>query len=53
MTDMAQNEQEGKMIFTGLAHWIKGGIFFWLGIFTLGRWAGSFGDLGWVRPAAS
>ncbi|KAM7194584.1 integral membrane protein [Rhypophila sp. PSN 637] len=44
---------EGNEIFSGLAHWIKGGIFFWLGIFTLGRWAGSFGDLGWawnVRP---
>lgn len=41
---------EGGMIFTGLAHWIKGGIFFWLGIFTLGRWCGSFGDLGWVSP---
>ncbi|KAK3346278.1 hypothetical protein B0T25DRAFT_571426 [Lasiosphaeria hispida] len=46
---------EGDGIFSGLAHWIKGGIFFWLGIFTLGRWAGSFGDLGWawnVRPKA-
>lgn len=41
---------EGNMIFTGLAHWIKGGIFFWLGIFTLGRWCGSFGELGWVSP---
>ncbi|KAK3376010.1 hypothetical protein B0T24DRAFT_213445 [Lasiosphaeria ovina] len=44
---------EGEQIFTGLAHWIKGGVFFWLGIFTLARWAGSFGDLGWawnVRP---
>jgi hypothetical protein len=42
---------EGSMIFTGLAHWIKGGIFFWLGIFTLGRWCGSFGDLGWVSSS--
>ncbi|KAK4240750.1 hypothetical protein C8A03DRAFT_31138 [Achaetomium macrosporum] len=44
---------EGQGIFSGLAHWIKGGVFFWLGIFTLGRWAGSFGELGWawnVRP---
>lgn len=40
--------QEGHQIFTGLAHWIKGGIFFLFGIVTLGRWAGSFGDLGWV-----
>ncbi|KIH88987.1 integral membrane protein [Sporothrix brasiliensis 5110] len=44
---------EGHGIFSGLAHWIKGGIFFWLGIFTLGRWAGCFGEWGWawnVRP---
>ncbi|PHH80788.1 hypothetical protein CDD83_3661 [Cordyceps sp. RAO-2017] len=44
---------EGEAIFSGLAHWIKGGVFFWLGLFTLGRWTGSFGDLGWawnVRP---
>ncbi|KAH8887067.1 hypothetical protein GQ53DRAFT_657150 [Thozetella sp. PMI_491] len=44
---------EGHQIFTGLAHWIKGGIFFWMGLLTLGRWAGSFGDLGWawnIRP---
>ncbi|KAI1332220.1 hypothetical protein F5Y16DRAFT_357166 [Xylariaceae sp. FL0255] len=47
---------EGHEIFSGLAHWIKGGIFFWLGILTLGRWAGSFGELGWawnVRPKQS
>ncbi|KAL1852065.1 hypothetical protein VTK73DRAFT_9311 [Phialemonium thermophilum] len=44
---------EGSAIFNGLAHWIKGGVFVWMGIFTLGRWAGSFGDLGWawnIRP---
>ncbi|KAK4136168.1 hypothetical protein BT67DRAFT_375348 [Trichocladium antarcticum] len=44
---------EGRGIFSGLAHWIKGGVFLWLGILTLGRWAGSFGELGWawnVRP---
>ncbi|KAF4823680.1 putative membrane protein [Colletotrichum siamense] len=44
---------EGNGIFSGLAHWIKGGIFFWLGLLTLGRWSGSFGELGWawnVRP---
>ncbi|KAI0424885.1 hypothetical protein F5Y09DRAFT_347256 [Xylaria sp. FL1042] len=47
---------EGHEIFSGLAHWIKGGIFFWYGILTLGRWSGSFGDLGWawnVRPKQS
>ncbi|KAF5677284.1 YTP1-like protein [Fusarium heterosporum] len=44
---------EGQEIFNGLAHWVKGGVFFWLGIFTLGRWTGSFGELGWawnIRP---
>ena len=44
---------EGRGIFSGLAHWIKGGVFFWLGILTLGRWAGCFGEWGWawnVRP---
>jgi hypothetical protein len=47
---------EGKAIFNGLAHWVKGGVFFWLGLFTLGRWSGSFGDLGWawnVRPRSA
>ena len=41
-------QQEGQAIFSGLAHWIKGAIFFWYGILTLGRWSGSFGELGWV-----
>ncbi|KAI0206016.1 hypothetical protein F4808DRAFT_455507 [Astrocystis sublimbata] len=44
---------EGHEVFSGLAHWIKGGIFFWYGILTLGRWSGSFGELGWawnIRP---
>ncbi|ORY60726.1 uncharacterized protein BCR38DRAFT_348666 [Pseudomassariella vexata] len=47
---------EGHGIFSGLAHWIKGSIFFWYGILTLGRWSGSFGELGWawnVRPKPS
>jgi hypothetical protein len=47
-TGTNEHPQEGQGIFSGLAHWIKGGVFFWLGIFTLGRWAGSFGELGWV-----
>ncbi|RCI11338.1 hypothetical protein L249_7397 [Ophiocordyceps polyrhachis-furcata BCC 54312] len=38
----------GTAIFSGLAHWIKGGVFFWLGLLTLGRWAGCFGELGWA-----
>ncbi|EPS44619.1 hypothetical protein H072_1392 [Dactylellina haptotyla CBS 200.50] len=43
-------------IFTGLAHVIKGGIFFYYGIFTLGRYLGCFADLGWawnIKPDAS
>lgn len=47
---------EGHNVFSGLAHWIKGGIFFWYGLLTLGRWCGSFGELGWawnVRPKQS
>ena len=32
----------------GIAHWIKGAVFVWLGIFTLGRWSGAFGEIGWV-----
>ncbi|KAI1862418.1 hypothetical protein JX265_009132 [Neoarthrinium moseri] len=47
---------EGHAVFSGLAHWIKGSVFFWYGILTLGRWSGSFGDLGWawnVRPKQS
>ncbi|PNH27736.1 hypothetical protein VD0002_g10084 [Verticillium dahliae] len=42
---------EGRAIYGGMAHWIKGGVFFWLGIFTLGRWSGSFGKLGWAWNA--
>lgn len=43
---------EGNGIFSGLAHWIKGSVFLWHGIFTLGRWSGSFGELGWVSVTA-
>ncbi|GIZ38384.1 hypothetical protein CKM354_000180200 [Cercospora kikuchii] len=42
-----------KQIFSGLAHYIKGGIFFWYGLLTLGRWMGAFAEFGWawnVRP---
>ncbi|KAI1768418.1 hypothetical protein GGR53DRAFT_462386 [Hypoxylon sp. FL1150] len=42
---------EGRGIFSGLAHWIKGGIFFWLGLFSLGRWCGSFAEIGWAWNA--
>jgi hypothetical protein len=40
--------QRGGEVFSGLAHFIKGGVFFWYGILTLGRWAGCFADIGWV-----
>lgn len=43
----------GSNVFNGLAHTIKGGIFFWYGLLTLGRWMGCFVEYGWawnVRP---
>ena len=44
----ANCHQMGAEVFSGLAHFIKGGVFFWYGILTLGRWAGCFADIGWV-----
>ncbi|OJD23903.1 hypothetical protein ACJ73_04745 [Blastomyces percursus] len=44
----------GNDIFNGLAHFIKGGIFFWYGLLTLGRWMGCFADFGWawnIKPS--
>ncbi|KAK2784647.1 hypothetical protein FQN53_008367 [Emmonsiellopsis sp. PD_33] len=44
----------GNNVFNGLAHFIKGGIFFWYGLLTLGRWMGCFADFGWawnVKPS--
>lgn len=38
----------GSEIFSGLAHFIKGSVFFWFGIVSLGRWAGCFAEIGWV-----
>jgi hypothetical protein len=38
----------GNRVFNGLAHFIKGSIFFLYGIITLGRWLGAFSELGWV-----
>ncbi|KAN0101915.1 integral membrane protein [Hyaloscypha variabilis] len=38
----------GAAVFSGLAHFIKGGVFFWYGILTIGRWAGCFADIGWA-----
>ncbi|KAJ5902700.1 hypothetical protein N7495_003228 [Penicillium taxi] len=46
----------GREIFNGLAHFIKGGIFFWYGVLTLGRYLGCWADLGWAwnkKPSAS
>lgn len=43
-----------RQVFSGLAHFIKGGIFFWYGLLTLGRWMGAFTEFGWawnVRPS--
>jgi hypothetical protein len=45
-----------REIFNGLAHFIKGGIFFWYGVLTLGRYVGCWADLGWawnIKPPAS
>ena len=42
-----------RAVFSGLAHFIKGGIFFFYGLLTLGRWMGAFTEFGWawnVRP---
>jgi hypothetical protein len=38
----------GSNVFNGLAHFIKGGMFFMYGIVTLGRWLGAFAEMGWV-----
>ena len=43
----------GSNIFNGLAHTIKGGIFFWYGALSFGRFLGAFGEFGWawnIRP---
>ncbi|KAK5173121.1 uncharacterized protein LTR77_003243 [Saxophila tyrrhenica] len=42
-----------REVFSGAAHFVKGGIFFWYGLLTLGRWMGAFSELGWawnIRP---
>ena len=46
----------GNNIFNGLAHFVKGGIFFWYGLLTLGRWMGCWSEIGWawnLKPPAS
>ena len=50
------SNQKGHDIFNILAHFIKGAIFFWYGVLTLGRWMGCYGDIGWawnVRPTVA
>lgn len=37
-----------RLAFSGAAHFVKGGIFFWYGLLTLGRWMGAFSDFGWA-----
>ncbi|KAL1303106.1 hypothetical protein AAFC00_006546 [Neodothiora populina] len=37
-----------RLAFSGAAHFVKGGIFFWYGLLTLGRWMGAFADFGWA-----
>jgi hypothetical protein len=47
---------QDREIYSGLAHYAKGGIFFWYGLLTLGRWTGAFAEFGWawnVRPNLS
>lgn len=41
----------GINIFNGLAHFIKGGIFVFWGILSLGRWLGAWADCGWAWNA--
>ncbi|EUC39563.1 hypothetical protein COCMIDRAFT_10349 [Bipolaris oryzae ATCC 44560] len=44
----------GNHVFNVLAHYIKGAIFVWYGLLTLGRWMGMFADFGWawnVKPS--
>ena len=53
MKAKTKTKQRGSHIYNGLAHFIKGGIFFWYGLLTLGRWSGCFSDVGWawnVKP---
>ncbi|KAG9229641.1 integral membrane protein-like protein [Amylocarpus encephaloides] len=38
----------GTGVFSGLAHFIKGSVFFWFGIMSLGRWAGCWASIGWA-----
>ncbi|CAH6720678.1 uncharacterized membrane protein [[Candida] jaroonii] len=39
---------QGKTVFNLLAHFIKGGIFFFLGVISLARYCGAFQNKGWA-----
>ncbi|KAF1998844.1 hypothetical protein P154DRAFT_621332 [Amniculicola lignicola CBS 123094] len=39
---------QGRSIFNGLAHFIKGSIFLWYGLLMFGRWMGCFAEFGWA-----
>jgi hypothetical protein len=45
---LSNQKQHGKHVFNGLAHFIKGGVIFWFGTLTLGRWMGCFSAQGWA-----
>lgn len=48
--------QKAHSVFSGLAHFIKGGIFFWYGLVVLGRYMGCWANWGWswnLKPANS
>ncbi|KPI44393.1 uncharacterized protein AB675_8255 [Cyphellophora attinorum] len=56
VVDTFLSAKHGTDVFNGLAHFIKGGIFFWYGLLTLGRWMGCFASWGWawqVKPSQS
>lgn len=38
----------GSNVLNGLAHTVKGGIFFWYGVLSFGRFLGAFGEFGWA-----
>jgi hypothetical protein len=43
----------GGAVFNVMAHYVKGAIFLFYGLLTLGRWMGAFADFGWawnVKP---
>lgn len=39
---------KGGAVFSGLAHFLKGGVLFWFSILTLGRWTDCFAKIVWA-----